>query len=307
MTSDHPPSGASPTAPVPATRGGVGGADPAGQAVWDELGARAEPSWYLDPLVAMQKREANLALVRHALTLVPAPRAVLKTDLFEEAFGEDQLLGDFPVSPDLLCGVDAAPSTTLRAGRRFAHIAGGLASADLRALPYRDGTFDLVLSTSSLDHFETEEEFEVALGELARVLAPDGVLVLTLDNPLNPLYHGLRLASRMGIMPFPLGVTPTPARLRSSLVSHGLETIGRRWIIHNPRGLSTVICLGLRGLLGLRAERPVRILLFLFALQGRLPIRRWTACFHAVLARKPRSSDRGSHATAEDSPRPPTG
>ena len=140
--------------------------------IWDQLGVRKAPSWYLDPLVALQKREVHLALIQRALCHARPPRLVLKTDLFEEAFGEDQLLGAFPFHATRLCGIDAALSTTSRAARRFSHLAGGLATADLRALPFRDSSFDFILSTSSLDHFESDAELDAALSELSRFSPP---------------------------------------------------------------------------------------------------------------------------------------
>lgn len=253
---------------------------------WDELGARESPAWYLDPVVALQKREVHVDLLRRVLEQAPPPRRVLKTDLFEEACGEDQLLGDFPSAAGLLCGLDTAFSEVLRTARRFPRLAGGLVTADLRRLPFRDEAFDFVLSTSSLDHFDTFAELEQALAEIARVLAPGGRLLITFDNLWNPLYHLLRSAGRAGLLPFPLGRTPSPRALPALLRRHGLEAEDRHWLIHNPRGVSTLVFLALRRLLGRHAGGPIRFLLHLFALGGRLPTRRFTACFVAVCARK---------------------
>ena len=68
---------------------------------------------------------------------------------------------------------------------------------------------------------------------------------------------------------------------------YGMEVMARDWLIHNPRGLSTVLFLGLRRLLGSHADLPIRGLLSLFAAIGKLPSRRFTGCFLAVCARKP--------------------
>jgi len=48
---------------------------------------------------------------------------------------------------------------------------------DLRALPFADGRFDLVLAIDVLAHLPPEEDRRAA-GELARVLAPGGLVVL---------------------------------------------------------------------------------------------------------------------------------
>jgi hypothetical protein len=66
----------------------------------------------------------------------------------------------------------------------------------------------------------------------------------------------------------------------------GLEPEGRDWLLHNPRGVSTVLFLALRRLLGRRADGAVRALLAAFDLLGRLPTRAATASFQAVAARR---------------------
>lgn len=52
-----------------------------------------------------------------------------------------------------------------------------LVQADLRALPYRAASFDMVMSLDVLVHFPRGEE-NAAMRELVRVLAPGGLLVL---------------------------------------------------------------------------------------------------------------------------------
>lgn len=253
---------------------------------WDRLGRRENPSWYLDPIVAVQKRRAHLALIASAARHLPAPRRVLKTDLFEDAFGEDQLLGDFPIPAALLCGLDTAQSTTARAARRFPSLAGGLATADFRALPFQDGAFDLIVSPSSLDHFDSASGLHSALSELTRVLAPGGVMIVTFDNPWNPLYHVLRWAGRFGLMPFPLGLSPAAPAVAKLLEAQGLEVLEQDWLIHNPRGLSTALFLVIRFLFRHRADAVISAILALFAALDRLPTRPITACFSATIVRK---------------------
>jgi SAM-dependent methyltransferase len=51
--------------------------------------------------------------------------------------------------------------------------------ADVRELPFEDGAFDLVVSFETIEHVEQPER---ALDELARVLAPDGLLLISTPN-----------------------------------------------------------------------------------------------------------------------------
>lgn len=255
------------------------------QESWEELGERAEPSWYLDPLVARQKREVHLAFFRRWLPK-ETPGAVLKTDLFEDAFGDDRVLpGLFPYAR-LVCGIDLAHSTVRAASRRDRQIARGASVHDVRGLGFRDSSFDLVISTSTLDHFQNRAAYLESLAEITRVLRPGGTLFLTMDNPWNPLYWPLRLWCGWRAAPFFLGYTPSARQLRQDLRVLGFEIHGQDWLIHNPRLLSTALFLTLRRALGRRAEAPIAALLSVFALSGKLPSRPLTACFSAIAARR---------------------
>lgn len=77
-------------------------------------------------------------------------------------------------------GVDVAP-------RGFAvppHDRLSCAAASVLALPFADGTFDMVASYQMLEHVRDPQ---AALREMARVLAPGGVLVVAGPNLLSPM------------------------------------------------------------------------------------------------------------------------
>jgi SAM-dependent methyltransferase len=77
-------------------------------------------------------------------------------------------------------GVDRSRVLLARADRA---LAGRLARGDFRALPFRAGAFRSVLVLfSSFGYFDDAENARV-LAEIARVLAPGGLLVLDLMNP----------------------------------------------------------------------------------------------------------------------------
>jgi SAM-dependent methyltransferase len=253
---------------------------------WDDIARQPNPSGYLDPLVARQKRAAHLDLL-HRWSGHDAPERVLKTDLFEEAFGEDTVLFNALPGARLTVGIDVAAFTVAQACGRAPAAAYAFLAADARGLPFQSGAFDLILSNSTLDHFETRAELRAALAELARVVRPGGTLVITLDNPWNPLYHLLRAAMRLKSAPYGLGQTASRAQLSVWLAECGLEVVAHDWLIHNPRLLSTLLFMGLRKAFGRAADAPVGLLLKLFALFGRLPTRPLTACFVAIRACKP--------------------
>jgi 2-polyprenyl-3-methyl-5-hydroxy-6-metoxy-1,4-benzoquinol methylase len=58
----------------------------------------------------------------------------------------------------------------------------------LKRLPYDDASFDVVLLVEVIEHLENHR---IAVGELARILKPGGVLILTTPNimRLNSRFH----------------------------------------------------------------------------------------------------------------------
>jgi SAM-dependent methyltransferase len=180
--------------------------------------------------------------------------------------------------------MDLAPGTVRKARLRARRPVPQFLAADARGLPLRTASLDLVLSTSTLDHFDSRREFVAAISEIARVLRPGGRLVLTIDNPSNPLYWPLRWLGRTRWVPFPFGYSPSGPRLREMLADAGLEVIACETLIHNPRIVSTVLFLALRRLLHSRADRAIRGLLAAFEVLERLPTRGLTACFLATCA-----------------------
>ncbi len=253
-----------------------------------------QPNWYLDPLVAEQKRGVHLEWIARHVPPGSRIQAVLKTDLFEEAYGRDELLFSLPFNPGLKIGLDVKARTAARAASDQRSRRCGLIAADVRRLPLADKCVDVVISNSTLDHFDTELEIEASLRELTRVLKPGGVLLVTLDNPRNPLFFLLRAAVPWAGLPFRLGKTLPLRRLVRILNDAGLELQSATWLIHNPRFVSTLIFLTLRRTLGPLADGPIRWLLTAFSKLGHLPTRGLTGAFVAACARKPGARIPGS-------------
>ncbi len=241
-------------------------------------------SWYLDPIAARQKQQAHLELIARWTTKTTG--RLLKTDLFEEGNEADQLLFELRDDRGMPIGLDHDFDVVARARMNCpAGLAIGFLVADVRSIPFKADSVDVVVSSSTLDHFGNKRDFELALQELGRVLRPGGLLILTLDNPLNPLYWPLRWLSIAG--PFRLGYTPLPGLLRKQLAWMGLDVVGSATLLHNPRVVSTLLFLGVRKIMGRKGDKVIRALLNFFALFEHLPTRGFTCCFNGVIARKP--------------------
>ncbi|MGH7450279.1 MAG: class I SAM-dependent methyltransferase, partial [bacterium] len=120
------------------------------------------------------------------------------------------------------------------------------AGADARCLPFVDGAFDVIVSNSTLDHFETPDEIIASLRELRRVLRDGGQLIITLDNLANPIIAlrnalPFRLLHRLGIVPYYVGPTFGAGRLKSALEELQFEIVEVTSVIHFPRVIAVAL------------------------------------------------------------------
>lgn len=111
--------------------------------------------------------------------------------LLEVATGTGTEFAELAADPDrwLCAGVDLSRSMLKRARRRIQAKAGAralLCQADARTLPFRDQSFDCILSCYLLDLLP-EEEAPLVLQEFRRLLPNQGTLVLAIMAPQTPI------------------------------------------------------------------------------------------------------------------------
>jgi SAM-dependent methyltransferase len=233
----------------------------------------------------------NARLVEHWL---PDGRVddILKTDLYDEAMGEG-LAPMLVRRASRVTAIDVAPGVTRAARRR--HPTVRIAACDVRRLPFRDASFDVVVSNSTLDHFDRRDDIGRSLAELRRTLKPGGWLLVTLDNLRHPavalrnalpfpLLRFLRLAD------YPAGATLGPRGLVRLLRSVGFEVHEVTALLHCPRPWAVARARGLQR----RGDEAAQAR-FLAGLErweslGGLPTRFLTGHYTAVRARKPLAS-----------------
>jgi len=92
--------------------------------------------------------------------------------------------------PGRLVGSDISQRilATARATAARSGVEPELVRANIESLPFSDGEFDVVLSTQVIEHLLAPAD---GVRELARVLRPDGALILTTDNARNLVSRAL--------------------------------------------------------------------------------------------------------------------
>lgn len=212
---------------------------------------------------------------------------ILKTDMFDES-STAGLAPFLSQRARTVVGMDVSPGVLRAAGARHPWLA--QTAADVRRLPFADGSFDGIVSNSTLDHFTNVDELYASLRELARVVRPGGRLIVMLDNPLNPLV-GIRNAlpfkflNRIGLVPYFVGATIGARELRRQIEAAGLTVDEIAYTLHCPRFPAV---LATRLMRRCRPETQQRLLSFLLRFErlARLPTRALTGYFVVVCASK---------------------
>jgi len=219
---------------------------------------------------------------------LPTQRArwLLKTDAFDEIVG-DGVVASLAQSAEHLAACDISPYTLQAA--RAAHAALKVVAADVRLLPFASGRFDVVVSLSTLDHFQSLHELEASLRELQRILSPGGRLLLTLDNAANPVI-ALRNAlpegwrAKSGLVPYHVGATCGPQALVHMLDRSGFEVTRIGAIQHAPRLAAIAAAWAVQRFAPPSFEVRLLRALRVFEQLARLPSRFMTGYFISVVA-----------------------
>ncbi|MCF8046990.1 MAG: methyltransferase domain-containing protein [Desulfarculaceae bacterium] len=144
---------------------------------------------------------------------------VLKTDLWNEARSTELLFWLSEQGANGV-GVDIALSTArLAMSNRNGHRAHMLV-ADVRDLPFAEGSFDYIYSMGTIEHMP---DYQQAAAELYRVLAPGGRAIIGVPNLHDPFLRPLTvgLLSMVGKYPY----SPEKA-FSSKALRHMLSDVG---------------------------------------------------------------------------------
>ena len=128
-------------------------------------------------------------------------RSIALADALREVFATDAFLGDF-VKTDAARAIDLleineAGLLSQILGAMPGHVFCSYPDVDMHAMPFRDGSFDVVVHSDTLEHLTDPVR---ALGECRRILRPEGALCFTVPIVVGRLsrrrdglpksYHG---------------------------------------------------------------------------------------------------------------------
>jgi SAM-dependent methyltransferase len=165
---------------------------------------------------------------------LPALRGlrILKTDLWDEA-KNTRILAWASRQGARAYGIDISPPIVRQARAAFDVDALESAVADVRDLPFRDATFDVVYSMGTIEHFA---ETERAVAEIARVLKPGGRAIVGVPNRYDPFLRPLLATALQAIGWYGYGFEKSYSRraLRAMLEASGLEVVSETAILFMP-------------------------------------------------------------------------
>jgi SAM-dependent methyltransferase len=162
---------------------------------------------------------------------------ILKTDLWDEA-KNTRILAWAAARGARAFGVDISEPTVIQARTAFTHGVAPLraSTADVRALPFLDDSFDAIYSMGTIEHFD---ETEQAVREIARVLKPGGRAIVGVPNRHDPFLRPLLATVLQAVGLYAYGYEKSYSRraLREMLERAGLEVAAETSILFIPGGL----------------------------------------------------------------------
>jgi SAM-dependent methyltransferase len=157
---------------------------------------------------------------------------VLKTDLWDEAKNTEILRWAAGRGARVL-GVDVAFPIARQARAVLTGHAAQVVVADVRHLPFRPESVDVVYSMGTIEHFP---DSDVAAREIHRVLRTGGRAVVGVPNRLDPFLRPLlvHVLGRLGVYAYGMEKSFTPGGLQRLLGDAGFHVTARSGILFMP-------------------------------------------------------------------------
>lgn len=178
-------------------------------------------------------RECEIALIRRAAGPLAGKR-VLKLDLWNEAFNT-RILHWIRAQGAEAVGLDHSVAVSSRAasnGRREGSDT-RLLRADIRELPFDDGSFDFVYTMGTIEHID---EYRDAVAECHRVLRPGGRAIIGVPDRWNLFLRPLmvEIMTRLGAYLYAPEKSFSERELRGVVESAGFRVVYRSGVLTIP-------------------------------------------------------------------------
>jgi len=163
----------------------------------------------------------------------PLPgKRIFKTDLWDEA-KNTRILRWAAEQGATAFGADISPPIMAEARKGFPGAGLRGVVADVRALPFRDGSFDGVYSMGTVEHFDETQE---AMAETFRILQPGGRVIMGVPNRHDPFLRPLMVAVlyRLGLYGYGFEKSYSRKTLRHMLEACGYSVEDETAILFIP-------------------------------------------------------------------------
>ena len=249
---------------------------------WDSVSDNIQ-RYHLEQNISVYKRDEHIKIIKKWSGGLKGKR-ILKTDLFEEAFGEDSFLPWLLSQGALVAGMDISSKIAYKAYSRVNQsdvYFGNCVCSDIRQCAFKDNVFDIIVSNSTLDNL-TLDNVPLSLAELRRILKPSGILILTLDNADNPFYAlGYFLAKKWRTQAYYQDRCYSLRESQFVACQAGFKVLETTAIVHIPTPFNK-LALWCKARGGPLMERFIRRLIVLFSFQEHLSSRYRTGWFLAL-------------------------
>lgn len=206
---------------------------------WDEVGSQMDNNYayYLCPFMGQYKKKEFYKVIKKIK--VDKTALILKTDSFEESFGSDGILQFFLDRPAKTISLDISPKILNFSKQKLKNRDFLAVATNICEMPFKEATVSLIFSSSTYGYLKNIKR---GLEEVHRILKPDGILLISLNNRSNILFRILtKIYYFLGFIPFPVSSFYSQKEVKKLLEEAGFTIMYQEPVVHIPPFLNSLI------------------------------------------------------------------